>query len=139
MLVPTAALVLAGLGVGLVPGLESHLEHAAEFFQDRHSYVETVLNGQLEHPAPGTSALLKLPAASVAWSLVSLAGAVAFALLALYRDQLVPRRVRERSHDLVGGGLNALRAVHSGVIGDYVAWLTFGVAAFGGLLALVLT
>jgi hypothetical protein len=31
-----------------------------------------------------------------------------------------------------------LRAVHSGVIGDYVAWLTFGVAALGGLLALAL-
>jgi multicomponent Na+:H+ antiporter subunit D len=139
MLLPTAALILAGLAVGLVPGVESHLEHAAEFFQNRHSYVETVLNGKLEHPPAGTSALLKLPAASVAWSLVSLVGAVAFALLALYREQLVPRRVRERAHDVLGGGLNVLRTVHSGVIGDYVAWLTFGVAAFGGLLALVLT
>jgi hypothetical protein len=34
--------------------------------------------------------------------------------------------------------LTVLKGLHSGVIGDYVAWLTFGVAALGGLLALVL-
>jgi len=28
--------------------------------------------------------------------------------------------------------------VYSGAIGDYVAWMTFGVAALGGLLALTL-
>jgi len=38
---------------------------------------------------------------------------------------------------LVPGGPAAhLKALHSGVVGDYVAWLTFGAAALGGLLAL---
>jgi hypothetical protein len=41
-------------------------------------------------------------------------------------------------HALTGGGLQVLRSVHSGAIGDYVAWMTFGVAALGGLLALTL-
>jgi hypothetical protein len=31
-----------------------------------------------------------------------------------------------------------LRQIHSGHIGDYVAFLTFGVAAFGGVLALLM-
>jgi hypothetical protein len=36
------------------------------------------------------------------------------------------------------GGLFRLRRLHSGQVGDYVAWLTVGVAAFGGALALAL-
>ncbi|HKW74261.1 MAG TPA: hypothetical protein VJN64_01940, partial [Terriglobales bacterium] len=31
--------------------------------------------------------------------------------------------------------LRPLRIIHSGHIGDYVAWLTFGVAAIGGAFA----
>jgi len=63
-----------------------------------------------------------------------LAGSIGLALLALYRDRLVPAPARERMHELAGGGLQVLRRV----IGDYVAWMTFGVAALGGLLALTL-
>ena len=139
MLVPTALLILAGIGIGLVPGLEPHLQHAADVFRDRHSYVATVLQGRIEHGSVGSLELLKLPAASVAWSLVSFFGAIGLAALALCRHRLVPERARRRTHALAGGGLRVLRSVHSGVIGDYVAWLTFGVAALGGLLALILT
>jgi multicomponent Na+:H+ antiporter subunit D len=138
MLVPTAALILAGIFLSLVPGLEQHVEHAARVFQDRPSYLATVLEGQVEHESVGSLALLTLPASAVAWSLVSLAGSVALAAFALYRHRLVPERARRRAYALTGGGLQVLRNVHSGVIGDYVAWLTFGVAALGGLLALVL-
>jgi hypothetical protein len=31
--------------------------------------------------------------------------------------------------------LAPLRAAHSGHIGDYISWLTFGVAVIGGLFA----
>jgi len=34
--------------------------------------------------------------------------------------------------------MRALRAMHTGRIGDYVAWLAFGTAAFGGLAAALL-
>jgi multicomponent Na+:H+ antiporter subunit D len=138
MLVPTAGLVLAGVGLGLVPGLEAHVEHAAGVFQDRESYAATVLRGREVHESVGSLALLKLPSAGIAWGLVALVGSIALALLALYRNRLLSHRTRERALELTGGGLNVLRNVHSGVIGDYVAWLTFGVAALGGLLALVL-
>jgi multicomponent Na+:H+ antiporter subunit D len=138
MLAPTVALILAGVGLGLVPGIEHHLEHAADAFRDRHSYVLTVIQGHHEHDAVDSFSMLKLSASSVAWSLVSLVGSIGVALLALYRDRLLPARARERMHALTGGGLQVLRSVHSGVIGDYVAWMTFGVAALGGLLALTL-
>ncbi len=138
MLVPTAALVLGGVGLSLVPGLEDHVVHAAAVFQDRQSYAATVLQGREVHESVGSLALLKLPAGSVAWGLAAVIGSVALALLALYRHRLLSQGARERALELTGGGLNVLRSLHSGVIGDYVAWLTFGVAAFGGLLALVL-
>jgi hypothetical protein len=38
----------------------------------------------------------------------------------------------------VDGGVGALRELHSGHVGDYVAWLTVGVASFGGLCAWLL-
>ena len=34
--------------------------------------------------------------------------------------------------------LRVLKAAHSGVVGDYVAWLTVGAATLGGLFALTL-
>ena len=138
MLLPTGALVVAGIGLSLVPGLEHHVEHAAAAFQNRPSYAATVLQGRVAHESVNSLALLKLPGASVAWGLVAFVGAIALALFALYRDKLLAPRTRERAFALAGGGLNVLRNLHSGVIGDYVAWLTFGVAALGGLLALAL-
>ena len=44
------------------------------------------------------------------------------------------RRARLRLRERV---VSPLRALHSGHIGDYIAWLTAGVAAFGGILAAV--
>ncbi|HEY6151488.1 MAG TPA: proton-conducting transporter membrane subunit [Gaiellaceae bacterium] len=137
MLVPTAALIFAGIGLSLVPGLEAHLEHAVGAFQDRTSYAATVLQGRPAHESVDSLSLLKIHAASVVWGVVSIVGAVSLALFALYRHRLLPRRTRERTFAWTGAGLNVLRGLHSGVIGDYVAWLTFGVAAIGGLLALV--
>jgi multicomponent Na+:H+ antiporter subunit D len=62
--------------------------------------------------------------------------AAGLALLALHRDRLPswltapPRRLSP----LLAG----LRAVHSGHVGDYVAWLFFGVAALGAFLVVPL-
>jgi hypothetical protein len=53
--------------------------------------------------------------------------------LSLYRQRLPYRAKRGLAQ-----ALEPLRAVHSGHVGDYVAWLTFGVAAVGGLLALAI-
>jgi multicomponent Na+:H+ antiporter subunit D len=63
------------------------------------------------------------------------AGAIAVALLALWRDRL-PRVVELLRPALSPVG--RLRDLHSGHVSDYVAWLTVGVAAFGGVLAAAL-
>jgi hypothetical protein len=47
----------------------------------------------------------------------------------------LPQQDRRSPHGRVVG---PLRAAHSGHVGHYVAWLTFGTALVGGLFALTL-
>jgi multicomponent Na+:H+ antiporter subunit D len=133
MLAPTAALALAGIGLSLVPGLEHHAESAAHRFQDTPAYVDAVLGGTTERPPVDNFDLLKLPAASVLWGVVSFAGAILLAATALHRERLTAalRAVRPTRPVFA-----ALQTLHSGAIGDYVTWLVVGVTVLGGLFAL---
>jgi hypothetical protein len=69
-------------------------------------------------------------ATSIVSGIVSAVGAVALALLTLRF-----RRVSDLPGLLV---VRPLKALHSGVVGDYVAWLVFGVALVGALFAFLL-
>ena len=80
-------------------------------------------------PSQPTAHVSSFGAGSIAGGIASAAGAAGLALLTLRR-----RRVS----DLPGLRVGALKAVHSGVVGDYVAWLVFGVAVVGGLFAFLL-
>jgi multicomponent Na+:H+ antiporter subunit D len=124
--------VLAGaLASGVLPGLVPAVESSAERFQDRGAYVEAVLEGaDLEAPA-----LRPPPAEPPLLGLASGAGAVAVALVALFRRRL-PGSMFGVGRAVLRGPVAVLRTVHSGHTGDYVAWLTFGVAALGGALAM---
>ena len=44
----------------------------------------------------------------------------------------------DRAQNAVEAGFVRLRRLHTGQVGDYVAWLTLGVSVVGGLLALTL-
>jgi multicomponent Na+:H+ antiporter subunit D len=58
-------------------------------------------------------------------------GALAVAALALFASGLRGRLPRPLLHPVLVG-VDGLRALHSGHIGDYIAWWTAGAAAFGG-------
>ncbi|MGZ4201082.1 MAG: complex I subunit 5 family protein, partial [Thermoleophilaceae bacterium] len=126
LFVPAALLLGASLVIGLIPGLSHAALQAATGFVDRASYAATVLRG-----APAIAPRVSGPPAPTAldylYALVSVLGALGLAALALFRPvrALVP-------------AVAPLRRLHSGRIGDYVAWLTLGVAAFGGLFAVTL-
>ena len=49
----------------------------------------------------------------------------------------LPALVRRGAGRLLDQPLTVLKGLHSGIVCDYVAWLTFGVAALGGLVALI--
>jgi multicomponent Na+:H+ antiporter subunit D len=111
----SVVLVAAGLAWGLVPGLVDGAAAAAARFVDRGAYAAGVLRGvatDVAAPAghgPTTTAWL--------WG----AGSALLALAVAWAPT-VP--------------VGPLRALHSGRIGDYVAWLAAGTALVAGVLAL---
>jgi multicomponent Na+:H+ antiporter subunit D len=130
---PALALLAVGLGLAFTPGLAGRATQWAQRVEDRPAHSAEVLGGvvppHVRPPAfhPGT--------APYVYGAVSTVGALGFALFGLYRRRL-PALLRRAGGRLTAGPAARLKALHSGVVGDYVAWLTFGAAALGGLLAL---
>jgi multicomponent Na+:H+ antiporter subunit D len=126
MLIPTLALTLAALAIGFLPGLDHAVEQAAARFTDAPAYAGAVLHGRgaFESIEPKG-----LKAVDFLWSGLSLALALAVAAVSLFGGRLemaalAPLRRRAEA------GLELLGTIHSGHVGDYVAWMT---AAAGGL------
>jgi multicomponent Na+:H+ antiporter subunit D len=135
MAVPAALLLALALGIGVWPGLGPRAEEAAHAFEDREAYARVVLEGApAPEPPPGPE---EGPSIPVGLSLA--AGAVALAALSLYRKRVLSEPVRGAIRGTVGRGLEGLRAVHSGDVDDYVAWLTLGIAVLGGAFAVTMT
>jgi multicomponent Na+:H+ antiporter subunit D len=114
-----------------VPSLAAHVQEAARHFVDHRDYARVVLDGRL--PTPVARGEWHTTGSSIAWSLVTLLGSATVGCLSLYRSRL-PRAVK----DAMTRALEPLRALHSGHIGDYVAWITFGTAVIGGLFVLTI-
>jgi len=131
MFVPTLVLLLLGLGISFIPGLRVKTQAAAMEFMDQGAYQQQVL----EHAAPPAY----VPPAQESL-LPGIIRGIVSTLLALVLAGLVllPHRLRRGIEGFSGGVsfvLRPLRILHSGHMGDYVAWLTAGVAAIGGLFA----
>jgi multicomponent Na+:H+ antiporter subunit D len=135
MFVPAAMLALAALAVGLIPGVTEAFRSAAERFAEGPVYVRAVLDGVRPAPLPSTSAY-SAPASAYIYAALTLAGAVGAAALSLFHS--APSRVTAPLAAL-RAAVHALRGLHSGHVGDYVAWLLLGVAVLGGSFALALT
>jgi multicomponent Na+:H+ antiporter subunit D len=124
-------LAVAGLAVGAVTPLAAHAQEAAHSFVDRLGYTNDVLSHRL--PAPPPPEAWHTTTESLVWASITLVGSFAIGYASLYRD-----RLPEAVTDALARALAPLRAAHSGHVGDYVAWLTFGVAVVGGLFAVTL-
>jgi multicomponent Na+:H+ antiporter subunit D len=136
MFVPALLLVAAPLALPFVPGLLTGAEAAAEAFTDRTAYVESVLAGRPQ-PLPEAPAHAGPKAAELVPGFLSVAGALAIASFSLGRSR-VPSRWRQATRNSAGRLVTGLRNLHSGHPGDYVAWLTFGVALLGGAFGMAL-
>lgn len=117
---------------GLIPDLSVRFEPAADLFLDRSAYADLVLRGVTPHevPLPPGAPLHK---GAVIGAFTALA-AVAAAAMGLWHTKL-PSSIKGIITKSFGPPFGGLRALHSGRVGDYVAWLTVGVAVLGGLLA----
>ena len=140
MLIPPCVLVALGVASGvaaLLPRCAAALESAAARFQDQQAYAALVLGGA--HPATPAPLYPQVPpdvtAASVITALCSVAGAILLALTALYWRRLP---VLRRGYEPGRGLTSIIESFQSGVINDYITWLVAGVAALGGILALII-
>lgn len=137
MFVPMLVLLAAGFILGVAPSLGQGIETAALRFESQPAYIAAVLGGAASHLSP-----LPLEPADITLSMVlsgmgSAAGAVIYALLALF-PAVFPSRLRSLGARMSGAPIRWLRATQSGHIGDYVTWLTVGVALLGGIFAFTL-
>ncbi len=132
---PALALLLVGAAFSFMPGLGSRATAWAQRIEDRPSHAAEVLAGRVPPSTPPVPAHVGF--APYAYSIAACVLAVGFALFGLYRRRL-PLLLRRGAGRLLDPPVAVLKSLHSGIVGDYVAWLTFGVAALGGLLALTL-
>jgi len=114
-----AVLMLAAVLAGLVPELVPSIERAAAHFRDHASYAGAVLSGRAPHFPPVAGA--HVSATAWIYAAASTAGALLLASFGLRDRQVLPVTVAD-----------VLRAAHSGHVGDYIAWWTFGMALLGG-------
>ena len=122
LLVVPALLLLAALGLGLVPHLADHAVTTAATFADRRGYAGAVLDGRHVTVAATTA-----PAGTLAARLLDLAEtAAAIVVGALI---LLHHRLRETIGNVTAG----LRRLHSAHVGDQVTWAVFGLAVLAGL------
>jgi len=129
---PAAVLLVAGLALAFAPGIAGQAEHAAARMIDRPAHAAEVLHGVVPPPAPTPPSWHAFSAADWAYGAASTAGAVALALLLLYR-QRAPRVLRAAAERVAGPPFAALRAAHSGVIGDYATWVAVGAVVFAAV------
>jgi multicomponent Na+:H+ antiporter subunit D len=128
--------LLAGsLAVGVVPAVARAVSRASVEFVDRAGYVAQALSGAPGHPAaPPPEA--GWTGAGVLLGLLSALLAVGVAAAGLWGSRL-PAALRGATRAL-DPALTALRRVHSGHVGDYVAWLFVGVTALTALVGVPL-
>ena len=136
MAAPAIALVVICVGVGLMFGRAEHaFKFAAAELTDRAGYQARVLdNAQLPVRTPEGGGPL---GAAIARGVGAVALAVAFAAISVS-----PLRRKRVEHGRTTLGIRyvmgPLRNLHSGHVGDYITFATFGVAAFGAVLIALL-
>lgn len=129
-LAPLVALA-AGAAWNLWPALRALAGVAAAQLADHAGYLGLVLGGPSRAV---TAAAPALP--SLAEALVPSLAALGLAALTLGRS-VVPLDLRRRGAAFANVFWSPLREVHSGHVGDQVAWLTFGAALLTGAAAML--
>lgn len=134
MLTPMLGLLAGCLLVGVLPALHHGVAEAAAAFVDPHAYAAATLGGPVATAA--APPVETFTGAGLASGFESAALALALAASALWRER-IPELARAVGRPLLTP-LRVLRSLHTGHIGDYVAWLLVGVTAYAGLLGLAL-
>ena len=107
----------------------SGIETAASHFHDHTAYTQWVLQDVAPHFSPVSHSHVET--FDYLYAAAGTVGAVAIAALTLFAPTLY-RRVPAALITPARSALSTLRRLHSGHIGDYIAWWTTGAAMLGG-------
>ncbi len=130
--------VVLGVAISVVPGLGQRAEYAADRFRDRAGYAARVLRNRPVAPPQGLPVTIRHTSLeSVLYGAAATVFALGLAGLGLYRRRL-PHTVVAAADRALAPPIQVLRALHSGVVGDYVTWVAVGTAVLGGVFALLL-
>ncbi|MFL5434849.1 MAG: complex I subunit 5 family protein [Myxococcales bacterium] len=130
-----AALLALSIAAGIAPGAREVAHRSASWLLDPAGTAARVLDGTvLPVPPPAPESEI---GREIAKSLRGPLLAIAIAAAALGRKRM-PMALRSAVAAIWNPLLRGLRLLHSGRIGDSLAWLAFGTAAFGGLCAALL-
>jgi multicomponent Na+:H+ antiporter subunit D len=127
---PTLILSLLGLLMGVWPGLAPGMDAIAGRITNRSGYTARVL-ADVVLPMP-TPKPYELKTGELATGIGTIVFALALALATLFRKSLTTKAVK-LPYKVLQASIGGLRDLHSGIIPDYVAWLTLGLAAFAAL------
>jgi multicomponent Na+:H+ antiporter subunit D len=134
MLIPIYGLLSISLVIGLWPGIRSGASDAAGRLVDHAGYLAAVFHAR---PGGGATTIVEgWTVSGVLLGLLSAGLALALALVATHGPQLSRRKFIASAGEWVRTVVRPLHRLHSGHLGDYVAWLIVGVAGVGGLLGL---
>ncbi len=129
MLAVPAVLLAGSIVLGLIPGIVPGIERAAAHFHDHAAYARWVLRGQPAHfVAASTSHIETFDYLYAAGGTIGALGLAALTLFGYRLLRSIPAAVLAPPRT----ALAAFRRLHSGHIGDYIAWWTAGAAALGG-------
>jgi hypothetical protein len=135
----TGLAIVLGLVASIVPGIQGRTELAAERFADTSAYRAAVLHGAAHGDAAAhlPFSLLSFDTASVLYGLLALGIAALTAAFGLWHRRL-PRRVLTAGARVLGPPVATVRLAHSGIVGDYLLWLSGGAVAVAAVWALTL-
>jgi multicomponent Na+:H+ antiporter subunit D len=129
LLTPPTALAVAGLGLAFAPTIAGRAEQLGRRILHPAARAAEVLQGRRPPPLPEPSQWHAYAAGDWVWGGASTAAALFLGLLLLERRRL-PAAVRHLSLVLVKRPATLLHHVHTGVVGDYAAWIASGAALF---------
>lgn len=128
MFVPAVLLLAAALAVGLWPGLRDWATHAGAVLIDRPGFAAQVLDGVV--PA-------SIPAEHIeGWSTKRLLLGLLAPGLAVGLAFFTVRGLGTAMESRLAAPLRVIRGLHSGHVGDYIAWQIVGAAVLGGIVVL---
>lgn len=130
MILPAIFLLALSIVLALSGNVREWVETMALRMTDAGGYRNLVLNGNSAALTAVARASSDFPSY---WRELTTCGlAIALAMAALYPSAL--GRGGQAVSNMFGRFMLPLRTIHSGRIGDYVAWFVFGVAAYGAFL-----